>query len=101
MWVGGVADSQTRSKPLNTPQITPEIALFDPNFTFCSPKSHKNPDLGEILKKNVFFYTFPYNGLLTMVAYNVLLTMFTCSPLTVTFLFMKAAWKIGNMLDFE
>ena len=52
-------------------QITPEIALFDPNFTFCSPKSHKNPDLGEIFQKNFFFYTFPYNGLLTMVAYNV------------------------------
>ena len=31
MWVGGVADSQT----------TPKIALFDPNFTFCFPKSHK------------------------------------------------------------
>ena len=43
MWVCGVADSQTRSKPLKTPQITPKIAFFDPNFTFCFPKSHKNP----------------------------------------------------------
>ena len=43
MWVGGVADSQTRSKPLKTPQITPKIAFFDPNFTFRFPKSHKNP----------------------------------------------------------
>ena len=39
MWVGGVADSQTRSKPLKTPQITPKIAFFDPNFTFRFPKS--------------------------------------------------------------
>ena len=39
MWVGGVADSQTRSKPLQAPQITPKIAFFDPNFTFRPPKS--------------------------------------------------------------
>ena len=31
------------SKP---PQVTPEIAFFDPNFTFRSPKSHKNPGMG-------------------------------------------------------
>ena len=49
MWVGGVADSQTRSKPLINPQIALKIALFDLNFTFLSPKSHKN-----------VFYTFPY-----------------------------------------
>ena len=42
MWVGGVADSQTRSKPLKKKnQITPKIALFDPNFTYGSPKSYK------------------------------------------------------------
>ena len=34
MWVGGVAESQTRSKPLKKTQITPKIALFDPNFPF-------------------------------------------------------------------
>ena len=28
MWVGGVDDSQTRSKPLKTPQITPKIAFL-------------------------------------------------------------------------
>ena len=33
MWVGGVADSQTRSKPLKI--------FFDPNFTFRFPKSQK------------------------------------------------------------
>ena len=47
MWMGGVADSQTRSEPLKTPpQITPKIAFFDPNFTFRFPKSHKNPGVG-------------------------------------------------------
>ena len=39
MWVGGVADSQTRSKPLKTPPNHSENCLFDPNFTFCFPKS--------------------------------------------------------------
>ena len=34
MWVGGVANSQTRSKHLKKNQITQKIALFDPNFTF-------------------------------------------------------------------
>ena len=59
MWVGGVADSQTRSKPL---KITPKIAFFDPNFTFCFPKSYKNPGVGGWLNrfgkgfpKKVFF----------------------------------------------
>ena len=41
MWVGGVADSQTRFKTLKKNQITPKIAFFDPNFTFRFPKSHK------------------------------------------------------------
>ena len=69
MWVGGVADSQTRFKPLKTPpQITPKIALFDPNFTFRFPKSHKNPGVGgwvnrfgkDIPKKTVIFFgSFP------------------------------------------
>ena len=64
MWLGGVADSQTRSKPLKTPQIAPKIAFFDPNFTFRSPKSHNNPNPGVggwlnrfgryLQKKNVF-----------------------------------------------
>ena len=67
MWVGGVANSQTRSKPLKTPQITPKIALFDPNFTFRTPKSHKNPGVGgwvnrfgrDLPKKGVFLDAFP------------------------------------------
>ena len=46
MWVGGVAVSQTRSKPLKTPKSPPKIAFFDPNFTFGFPKSHKNPEVG-------------------------------------------------------
>ena len=32
MWVGGVADSQTRSKPLKTPPNHPENRLFRPEF---------------------------------------------------------------------
>ena len=43
MWEGGVADSQTWFKPLKSPQIHPKIAFFDPDFTFRSPKSLKNP----------------------------------------------------------
>ena len=59
MWVGGVADSQNPSKKT-------QIALFDPNFTFCSPKFHKNPGVdgwvnrfGKGFPKKTFFYTFP------------------------------------------
>ena len=56
-----VADSQIGPKP---PQITPKIALFDPNFTSRSPKSHKNPGVGEQIwerspKKNRFFFWQP------------------------------------------
>ena len=43
VWVGGVDDSQTRSKPL---KIIPKPRIFDPNFTFCVPKSHKKPGMG-------------------------------------------------------
>ena len=67
MWVCGVADSQTRSKPLKKKQITPKIAFFDPNFTFRFPKSHKNPGVGGLVnrfgkglpKKRNFFGSFP------------------------------------------
>ena len=67
MWVGGVADSQTRSKPLKKNQITPKIAFFDPNFTFRFPKSHKNPGVGgwvntfgkDLPKKTCFFIPSP------------------------------------------
>ena len=36
MWVGGVADSQRRSKLLKK-KITPKIVFFDLNFTFRFP----------------------------------------------------------------
>ena len=50
-------------QPLKTPQITPKITLVDPNFTFPSPKSHKNPGVGgcvsrfgkDLPKKTDFF----------------------------------------------
>ena len=56
----GWSDSQTRSKPLKTPQVTLKIAFFNLNFTFCSTKSHKNPGVGKHIwerspKKNTFF----------------------------------------------
>ena len=53
--------------PSKPPQITPKIALFDPNFTFRTPKSHKNPGVGgwvnrfgrDLPKKTVFFFGSP------------------------------------------
>ena len=59
MWVGGVADSQTRTK---TPLNHPENRLFDLNFTFRSPKSYKTLEwvggwvntFGRDLKKKLF-----------------------------------------------
>ena len=50
MWMGGVADFQTRSKPLKK-QITPKIPFMNPNFTFRSPKSHKKPGGGWVCKQ--------------------------------------------------
>ena len=32
--------------PSKPPKITSKVALFDPNFTFRSPKYHKNPGVG-------------------------------------------------------
>ena len=43
MWMGGVADSQTRSKPLKKNPNCPENRPFRSNFTFRFPKSHKKP----------------------------------------------------------
>ena len=54
MWEDGVADSQTRSKPLKT-------------LTFRFPKSHKNPGVGGFThlgklsqKQKVFVWDLPY-----------------------------------------
>ena len=62
IWVGGVADSQTRSIP---PKITLKIYFFVPNFTFGVPKSHKNPGVGSQIwenfpKKLLFLGGFPH-----------------------------------------
>ena len=54
MWVLIPKQDPNPSKP---PQITPKIALFDPNFTFRFPKSHKNPGVGGW--ENRFGETFP------------------------------------------
>ena len=44
-WVGWLIPKQGPN-PSKPPQITPKIAIVDPNFTFRSPKSHKNPAVG-------------------------------------------------------
>ena len=62
MWVGGVADSQTWSKPLINPQIALKIALkialFDLNFTSqISQISQKTWGAQiESESSNMFFY---------------------------------------------
>ena len=60
-WVGWLIPKQGPN-PSKPPQITPKIAFFDPNFTFRSPKSHKNPWVGKQIwerspKKNRSFWT--------------------------------------------
>ena len=58
MWVGRVADSQTRPNPL---KITAKIAFFDPNFNLRFPKSRKNPWVGKHIWERFFFLdAFPY-----------------------------------------
>ena len=52
IWVGWMADSQTGQKK----QFTLKIAIFDPNFTFCVPKSHKNPGMGKFKDLGKFFH---------------------------------------------
>ena len=41
-WVGWLIPKQGPN-PSKHPQITPKIAFSDPDFTFRSPKSLKNP----------------------------------------------------------
>ena len=40
MWMGGVSDSQTRSKPLKTPPNFPENRLFRPKFHLSFSQIH-------------------------------------------------------------
>merc|ERR1712218_99190 len=62
-WVGWLTPKQGPN-PSKNPQIAPKIAFFDPNFTFRSPKSHKNPGVGgwvnrfgrDLPKKTGFFF---------------------------------------------
>ena len=63
-WVGWLTPKQGPN-PSKPPQIAPKIAFFDPNFTFRSPKSHKNPGVGgwvnrfgRDLPKKTFFFCF-------------------------------------------
>ena len=57
-WVGWLIPKKGPN-PSKPPQIIPKIALFDPNFTFCFPKSHKNPGVGALV--HTFGKTFPNN----------------------------------------
>ena len=62
-WVGWLIPKQGPN-----PSKPPQIAFFDPNFTFRFPKSHKNPGVGgwggkqiweRYPKKNSFFWQPP------------------------------------------
>ena len=69
MWVGGVADSQTRSKPLKKKTNCPENRLFRPKFHLSFSQISQKPWGGWVSKqiserspKKKFFYfvgTFP------------------------------------------
>ena len=69
MLVGGVADSQTRSKPLKYPPNCPENRLFRPKFHLSFSQILQKPWGGWVgkhiwersSKKAGFFYTFPRN----------------------------------------
>ena len=78
MWVGGVADFQTRFQTLKKKQIAPKIAFFNPNFTFRFPKSHKNTGVGGWVNRfGKGFYTFPIKGTHKKKYFVVRLTVFS------------------------
>ena len=52
MWVGGVADSQTRSKPFKTPPNCPENRLFRPKFHLSFSQISQKPWGGWVGKQN-------------------------------------------------
>ena len=63
-WVGWLTPKQGPNP--SPPHITPKIAFSYPNFTFLSPKSHKNPGVdgwvntfGKDLRKKTFFLYLP------------------------------------------
>ena len=69
MWVGGVADSQTRSKPLKTPPNHPENRPFRPEFHLSFSQISQNPGVGgwvnrfgRDLPKKTFFLFRPLPG---------------------------------------
>ena len=68
MWVGGVADSQTRSKPLKTTPNHPKNRPFLPEFHLLFSQISQKPlggwvnrfgTLGDIPKKSFFWAGFP------------------------------------------
>ena len=65
IWVGGVADSQTRPKPLKTSPNHPENRIFRPEFHLSFSQISEKPwggwvnRFGRALPKKSFFYAFP------------------------------------------
>ena len=49
--LGGWFPNRAKKKQINL-----KIAIFDPNFTFCVPKSHKNPGMGKFKDLGKFFH---------------------------------------------
>ena len=74
MWVGGVADSQTRSKPLKIPPNCPENRLFRPKFHLSFSQISQKPWgwwVGKQIwerypKKKGFFWQLPLAHCCTM-----------------------------------
>ena len=77
MWVGGVADSQTRSKPIKK-KNHPGNRPFRPEFHLLFSQISQKPRFGRDLPKKRFFLHLPLqwfanNGCLQCFAYNVYL----------------------------
>ena len=66
MWVGGVADSQTRPKPLKTPQNPPKLPRKSPFLTQISPmvlpNLTKKTGVGKHIWENFFGRFLPNVG---------------------------------------
>ena len=54
MWVGGAADSQTRSKPLKILPNHPEYRIFLPKFQLLFSQISQNPGVGGWVGKQIW-----------------------------------------------
>ena len=77
MWVGGVADSQTRSKHLKTSPNHPENRIFRPEFHLSFSQISEKPwggwvnRFGRALPKKTFFLRFPWTILVWTVKNDI------------------------------